>query len=190
MNIKLKSRQRLRRSCGIVIVLVLAFQTVYAQKDAPAKESAPDVPDAIVVPEGLEPVLFVRASGSQIYTCQAGEDGKFSWTLKGPEAELKDRKDKVIGQHSIGPTWKLKDGSEVTGKASGHVDSLDPDSIPWLRVDVVSNSGKGVLAKVRTIQRIHTHGGKPGSDPCDEAHKGAETKSSYTADYFFYAPSK
>jgi len=67
------------------------------QQDAPAKESAPDVPDAIAVPAGLEPVLFVRAKGSQIYTCQAGADGKFSWTLKGPEAELKDRKDKVIG---------------------------------------------------------------------------------------------
>src|SRR6476620_8766319 len=168
MNIKLKSRQRLRRSCGIVIVLVLAFQTVYAQKDAPAKESAPDVPDAIVVPEGLEAVLFVRASGSQIYTCQAGEDGKFSWTLKGPEAELKDRKDKVIGQHSAGPTWKLKDGSEVTGKPAAQVDSLDSESVPWLRIDVLTNSGKGALAHVTMIQRVHTHGGKPGNDVCDE----------------------
>src|SRR5579871_1551215 len=36
------------------------------QKDAPAKESAPDVPDAIAVPSGLDPVLFVHATGSQI----------------------------------------------------------------------------------------------------------------------------
>src|SRR6202166_4770726 len=116
------------------------------QKDAPAKESAPDVPDAIAVPAGLEPVLFVHAKGSQIYTCQAGADGKYSWTLKGPEAELKDRKDKVIGQHSAGPTWKLKDGREVTGKAVGQIDSLDADSIPWLLVNVVNNAGKGALA--------------------------------------------
>jgi Protein of unknown function (DUF3455) len=161
------------------------------QKDAPAKESAPDVPDAIAVPAGLEPVLFVRAKGSQIYTCQAGADSKFSWTLKGPEAELKDRKDKVIGQHSAGPTWKLKDGSEVTGKAVGHVESLDPDSIPWLLVNVESHAGKpGLLTNVTTIQRVHTHGGKPGNDACDESHKGAETKSDYTADYYFYAPAK
>ncbi|MGC1452526.1 MAG: DUF3455 domain-containing protein [Candidatus Sulfotelmatobacter sp.] len=159
------------------------------QKDAPAKESAPDVPDAIAIPAGLEPVLFVRAKGSQIYTCQAGTDGKFTWTLKGPEAELKDRKDKVIGQHSVGPTWKLKDGSEVTGKAVAHVDSLDPDSIPWLLVNVESHAGKGLLSNVTTIQRVHTHGGKPGNDDvCDESHKDAETKSSYTADYYFYAP--
>src|SRR5271165_689076 len=161
-----------------------------AQKDAPPKESAPDVPEAIAVPAGLEPVLFVHATGSQIYTCKAGADGKYSWTLKAPEAELKDRKDKVIGEHSAGPKWTLKDGSEVTGKAASHVDSLDSDSIPWLLVNVVTNAGKGQLANVTTIQRVHTHGGKPGTDVCDESHKDAETKSSYTADYYFYAPAK
>jgi hypothetical protein len=160
------------------------------QKDAPTQEAAPDVPDAIAVPAGLEPVLFVYAKGSQVYTCQAGADGKFTWTLKGPDAELTDRKDKVIGHHSAGPTWKLKDGSEVTGKAGAHVDSLDADSIPWLLVNVVSNAGKGQLAKVTAVQRVHTHGGKPGNDACDESHKDAETKSSYTADYYFFAPAK
>jgi len=175
-------------------VLISATPTAHsqanAQKDAPQAESAPDVPDAIAVPTGLQPVLFVHAKGSQIYTCQADADGKFSWTLKGPEAELRDRKDKVIGQHSAGPTWKLKDGSEVTGKAAAHVDSLDADSIPWLLVNVVTNAGKGQLANVTTIQRVHTHGGKPGNDACDESHKGAEAKSSYTADYYFFAPAK
>ncbi len=190
-------RRPLLAAAAVIGLPVLISSTPLAnaqsnqQKDAPAKESAPDVPDAIAVPAGLEPVLFVRAKGSQIYTCQAGADGKFSWTLKGPDAELKDRKDKVIGQHSAGPTWKLKDGSEVTGKAVGHVDSLDADSIPWLLVNVESHAGKsGVLTNVTTIQRVHTHGGKPGNDACDESHKDAETKSDYTADYYFYAPAK
>lgn len=172
------------------VVLVSGSLAAAAQKEAPPQESAPDVPDAIAVPEGLQPVLFVHASGSQIYTCQADAEGKYSWTLKAPEAELKDRKDKVIGQHLAGPTWKLKDGSEVTGRAAAHVDSLDPDSIPWLLVDVVNNSGKGALAEVTKIQRVHTHGGKPGNDPCDESHKGTETKSAYRADYYFFAPVK
>src|SRR5579863_4927437 len=153
-------------------------------------ESAPDVPDAIQVPKGEEPVLFTAATGSQIYTCQAGPDGKFAWTLKAPEAELRDRKDKVIGQHSAGPTWKLKDSSEVTGKAVAHVDSLDADSIPWLLVSVVSHAGKGLLANVTTIQRVHTHGGKAQSYGCDEQHKDAESKIAYTADYYFFAPAK
>jgi hypothetical protein len=159
-------------------------------KDAPAKEETPDVPDSIQAPTGEEVVLLAHATGSQIYTCQASADGKFSWTLKGPDAELKDRKDKVIGQHSAGPTWKLKDGSEVTGKAAAHVDALDPGSIPWLLVKVVTHAGNGLLTNVTDIQRVHTHGGQPPSDGCDAGHKGDETKSSYTADYYFYAPAK
>jgi len=178
----------------VLITLALGLEPLRAQ-NAPQTESPPDVPDAIAVPAGADPVLFVHAKGSQIYTCQAGADGTFSWTLKGPEAELKDRKDKVIGQHSADPasklpTWKLKDGSEVTGKAAAHVDSLDSDSIPWLLVNVVSNSGKGALAKVTMIQRVHTHGGKPGNDACDGSHKDKETSSGYTADYYFFAPAK
>lgn len=169
-------------------LLVLGSTMAWAQKDAPAEETAPDVPDAIAAPQGLQPVMFVRASGSQVYTCQADAASKYGWALKGPEAELKDRKNKVIGQHSAGPTWKLKDGSEVTGKAVAQVGSLDDESVPWLLLDVVSNSGKGALAKVTKIQRVHTHGGKPGNDPCDDAHKGTETKSQYTADYYFFAP--
>jgi hypothetical protein len=184
----MRSLRNFAKAGSLAIVLVSFLAN--AQNNTPAQESAPDVPDAITVPAGLEPVLFVRASGSQIYTCQAGDDGKYSWTLKAPEAELKDRKDKVIGQHTAGPTWKLKDGSEVTGKAVALVDSLDSESVPWLLVNVVSNSGKGALAKVTTIQRVHTHGGKPGDGPCDESHKNEETKSKYTADYYFYAPAK
>jgi hypothetical protein len=175
-----------------VLPLALAFLTISAtaQSDVPQKESAPDVPDAIHVPAGEEPILFVHASGSQIYTCQAAADGKFAWTLKAPDATLTDRKDKVIGQHSAGPTWKLKDSSEVTGKAVAHVDSLDADSIPWLLVSVVSHAGKGQLSTVTSIQRVHTHGGKPPATGCDDQHKDAESKSPYTADYYFFAPAK
>ncbi len=171
--------------------LLFSSLLVWAQKDAPAKESAPDVPDAIAVPAGLEPVLFVRGKGSQIYTCQAGADGKFAWTLKGPEAELKDRKDKVIGEHSAGPTWKLKDGSEVTGKAVGHVDSLDPDSVPWLLVNVVNHSEKGRAGR-RDQDPARSYAWRQArrSSVCDESHKDGEAKSSYTADYYFFAPVK
>jgi hypothetical protein len=178
------------RAALVATAIALLATLAPAQKDTPAQESAPDVPDAIAVPAGLEPVLFVHASGSQIYTCAAGADGKFAWTLKAPEADLKDRKDKIIGQHSAGPTWTLKDGSQVTGKAAAHVDSLDSESVPWLLVDVSTNSGKGTLANVTKIQRVHTHGGMPPDYGCDASHKDDETKSKYTADYYFFAPAK
>jgi hypothetical protein len=185
-----------RNLSALIFAIVIATFTLssahaQSQNEASRPESAPYVPDAIQVPSGLEPILFVHAKGFQIYTCQAGTDGKFAWTLTAPDAELRDRNDKVIGQHSAGPSWKLKDGSEVTGKAAAHVDALDTDSVPWLLVNVVTNSGKGQLAKVTTIQRVHTHGGKPHSDDvCDASHKDAESKSPYTADYYFFAPAK
>ena len=166
-----------------LFVTMFGMPSAYAQKEPP-----PDVPDAIQAPTGEEVILSAHASGSQIYTCQAGADGTFAWTLKGPDAELRDRKDKIIGSHSAGPTWTLKDGSSVTGKAVGHVDSLDSDSVPWLLLTAVSHTGKGALTNVTSIQRIHTRGGKAPAEACDAAHRDTETKSSYTADYYFYAP--
>ncbi len=184
-------------AAAVIGLTVLIVGTQFAdaqanpQKDSPqTKEEPPDVPDSIQAPTGEEVVLYTHATGSQIYTCQAAADGKFSWTLKAPEAELHDRKDKVIGRHSAGPTWKLKDGSEVTGKAAAKVDSLDTDSIPWLLVKVVSHAGKGTLDAVTTIQRVHTHGGQPPAEGCDASHRDAEAKVSYSADYYFYAPAK
>lgn len=174
----------------VLIGFLISGSALGNAQATPQKEPAPDVPDAIQAPAGLEVAVYAHASGSQIYTCQAAADGKFSWTLKAPDAELRDRQDKVIGQHSAGPSWKLKDGSEVTGKAAAHVDSLDADSIPWLLVNVVSHAGNGLLSSVTTIQRVHTHGGKAPAEGCDAAHLNAETKSSYTADYYFYAPAK
>jgi hypothetical protein len=175
----------MQTSAVAIGLVVFGLAGAYAQK-----QSSPDVPAAIQTPPGLEVVLLAHASGSQIYACQAGADGKFSWTLKAPDAELKDEKGNVIGRHFAGPTWKLNDGSEVTGKAAAHVDSPDAGSIPWLLVNVVSHSGQGLLANVITIQRVHTHGGKPPAEGCNASHSNAETKSSYTADYYFYAPAK
>jgi hypothetical protein len=171
-------------------LLIILGDALGSAQAVPQKELPPDVPDAIQAPTGEEVVLLAHATGSQIYTCQAAADGKFSWTLKAPEAELHDRNDKVIGQHSAGPSWKLKDGSEVTGKAAARVDSLDGESIPWLLIKVVSHSGSGRLASVTTIQRVHTHGGRAPAEGCDAAYHDAEAKSSYTADYYFYAPPK
>jgi hypothetical protein len=178
-------RRLIQTSAVTIGIFMLGLAVANAQKASP-----PDVPAAIQAPLGLDVVLLAHASGSQIYTCQAGPDGKFAWTLKAPDAELKDEKGKVIGRHSAGPAWKLNDGSEVTGKAAAHVDSPDAGSIQWLLVNVVSHSGQGLLTNVTTIQRVHTHGGKPPAEGCDGAHANAETKSSYTADYYFYAPAK
>jgi hypothetical protein len=153
--------------------------------------SPPDVPEKIKAPAGEEVILQAHASGSQIYVCQAGTEGKFAWTLKAPEAELHDQQGATIGRHYAGPAWKDNDGSEVTGKAAARVDSPDADSIPWLLVTVTGHSGNGVLSRVTTIQRIHTKGGQPpAAAECNSSKRNAEVKIPYTADYYFYAPAK
>jgi hypothetical protein len=150
----------------------------------------PDVPDKIKAPADERVVLVARASGSQIYVCQAGADGKFAWTLKAPDAELHDQQGAVIGSHYAGPTWKYKDGSTVTGKAAARVDSPD-GAIPWLLLTATGHSGDGVFSHVTSIQRVSTKGGvAPAADTCNAGQQGSENKSGYTADYYFYAPAK
>src|SRR6201996_6927604 len=63
-------------------------------------------------PAGASLLFTAKGEGVQIYTCEAGK-----WALKGPEAELRDEHGETIETHFAGPTWRLKDGSEVKGKA-------------------------------------------------------------------------
>lgn len=149
----------------------------------------PEVPDAIKAPAGEQVVLVAHAAGSQIYTCGKGDDGKPQWTLKAPEAQLRDAKGALIGHHAAGPSWKHIDGSTVTGKAVAKAPSPDGSSIPWLLVTVVSHEGKGALERVTSIQRVHTKGGQaPAAEKCDPSKPSAETWIPYSADYYFFAP--
>lgn len=153
--------------------------------------SHPEVPDQIKAPAAEQLILKVHASGSQIYVCQQDADGKFAWSLKAPEAELRDDQGKIIGQHYAGPAWRHNDGSEVSGKAVARVESPNSDSIPWLLVNAVSHAGTGTFARVTTIQRINTKGGQPPpATECGAAKQNVEVKVSYTADYYFYGPAK
>ena len=139
-------------------------------------------------PAGEELVLMVRATGFQIYVCRPDANGKPAWTLKAPEAELFDEQGNVIGKHFGGPTWQLNDGGQITGKMVAKADAPDPKAIPWLLVTVTSNAGNGVLSRVTTIQRINTVSGlPPAASECSESSGEVEFKSSYSADYYFYA---
>src|ERR1700694_146042 len=147
----------------------------------------PAVAEALEAPAGEKVVFRAHASGVQIYVCGQAADGKPQWTLKAPDAELRDD-GAVIGHHAAGPSWRHNDGSEVTGKAVARVESPDADSIPWLLVVATGHAGHGVFARVTSIQRIHTKGGQPPPVKTCDPSKGKEDKSPYTADYYFYAP--
>ena len=157
-----------------------------AQGQGPAR---PEVPENLKAPAGEEVILAAHATGVQIYVCQAGADQKFAWVLKAPEAELTDATGKKIAHHFAGPTWKHADGSEVKGKVIAKQDAPKPEAIPWLLLTAASHTGDGIFSRVASIQRIHTEGGMPPSaSMCDASASGKESRSAYSADYYFYAP--
>ena len=131
-------------------------------------------------------LLQVHAKGDQIYACKM-DGGQFTWALKAPDAQLFDDNGKPFGKHFAGPSWEASDGSRITGKAVANAPSPDPDSIAWLRVNVVGHDGNGLLSAVTTVQRLNTKGGKAPASGCDAAHVGQDVRVPYSADYLFYA---
>src|SRR5262245_15121632 len=94
----------------------LTFLAVLASLTSQAMAADPVIPDEIKALAGENVVLHAFAKGSQVYVCQDSGDGKAQWTLRAPEADLKDAKGAVIGKHFFGPTWKLNDGSQITAR--------------------------------------------------------------------------
>lgn len=163
----------------------ILFITVASVSSYPT--SAQEVPKRLQPPANETLLLQVHAKGDQVYVCKA-EASQFTWTLKAPNAQLFTKDGKPFGKHFAGPSWEANDGSRVTGKAAASASSPDPDSIPWLLVTVVNRSGEGMLARVTSIQRLNTKGGKASTSGCDNAHLGQELRVPYSADYLFFAP--
>jgi hypothetical protein len=138
------------------------------------------LPAAIAAP-GETVVLSVHAEGAQVYDCKAGTDGKLAWTFREPIATLM-ADGKTVGRHYAGPSWEHIDGSAVVGKAIGNAPGATANDIPWLKLEVASHRGSGVLTPVTTVQRINTQGGKL-DGACDKA--GATKSAPYSADYVF-----
>src|ERR1700677_1442710 len=116
------------------------------------------LPDAIAAP-GEAAVLSVHAEGAQVYECKAGADGRLGWAFREPIATLL-ADGKTVGRHYAGPNWEYNDGSAVVGKVVGNAPGAAPNDIPWLKLDVATHRGSGVLTPVTTVQRINTKGGK------------------------------
>ena len=61
-----------------------------------------------------------------------------------------------------------------------------PDAISWVLLRVSSTSGAGIFGGITYVQRLSTTGGLPPATGCDATTAGAEVRSSYTAEYYFY----
>jgi hypothetical protein len=168
-----------------IIHAIGAITVLFALAFGPTR---PDVPDNLKAPAGEDVILVGHAKGVQIYACQNFEQ-KYTWALKAPEAEMTDEKGNTIVHHSAGPAWKHIDGSEVTGRVVAKHDAPKAGAIPWLLLSAATHSGQGILARVTSIQRIRTEGGMaPQPSECNASADGKESRSNYSADYYFYAP--
>jgi hypothetical protein len=65
--------------------------------------NAQQVPKELLPPDNEQLLLQVHADGAQVYSCKA-DGGQFSWTLKGPDAQLLDKNGKPFGKHFAGPS--------------------------------------------------------------------------------------
>ena len=105
--------------------------------------AAQSLPAAIAAP-GATPVATFHAVGAQIYECKAGSDGKLAWAFREPIATL-SLDGKTVGRHYAGPTWEHMDGSAVIGKVAGNAPGATANDVAWLKLDVVSHRGSGML---------------------------------------------
>ena len=162
----------------------------------------PTTAAALVAPFGATIKAHFHATGAQVYTCTVsstsgggpGGGGSatpasppYGWVLKGPDSQLFDEAGAVVGRHSVGPTWASSlDGSSVVGTKVAQSTAPRAGAVPWLLLRASSTSGAGVFSTVTFIQRVETVGGVAPPDGCDAHAVGSETRSDYSADYFFY----
>jgi hypothetical protein len=136
-------------------------------------------------PTEAKAFLTLKGVGVQIYTCKDQSAGP-AWAFVAPEAKLFNHAAEA-GTHSAGPTWTLKDGSQVKGQVIATKLSPDVDAVPWLLLRASDASGSGTFGQVRYIRRSDTFGGKAPTTGCDATHLGATDRVAYTATYTFYA---
>ncbi len=95
-------------------------------------------------------------------------------------------KEKVVGHHDAGPSWRLDDGSSLRDELLDKKPAPEPGAVPWLLLRATTHEGIGALAGVETIRRTQTHGGVAPLQGCDSAMANATVRVPYTATYTFY----
>jgi hypothetical protein len=152
---------------------------------AAAPAFARDVPSNLEPPKDQALLFDLHAEGFQVYECAAGKTGP-EWVFRAPEATLSDVGGVAAGKHYGGPTWEAPDGSSVVGEVVANAAGTDAQAIPQLLLKAKSHQGNGSFARVLSVQRLDTHGGRAPATGCGQETLGAHAKQPYSARYFFY----
>ena len=173
-NARAKLGRAMRIHKSLVAMVALFGSALY--RSASAEEFLP-------FPENSSIVLALVADGVQIYESKPNPAGGFQWSLKAPEAELKNAAGEILGKHGAGPSWTLKDSSSIVGSVPPLKNLAAPAGIPWLLVAVKARSGSGTLDKVDYVMRVATEGGVAPAEPPKTQDETAKAK--YHAIYLF-----
>jgi hypothetical protein len=172
----------------VIAVTRMSFVALVAGCATSEVGAADSVPESLRTPANEVLSLETAATGVQIYECNARKDEptRYEWIFKAPEADLFDRAGNKIGKHYAGPTWESNDGSKVVGVVKARDDSPDSGAIPWLLLSAKSIAGNGLFSQTKSIQRVHTVGGKAPTEACSETQAGKVKHVGYEATYYFY----
>jgi hypothetical protein len=199
------------------VATITAFTASSANSATLGGITPPPLPDGMApVPAGNKLFLGTHAVGTQNYVCQPsgagvayvlftpqatlfGEDGVQIIThFNSPNPDEPNTDPKVVApQGTIRATWHFKDTSRVWAKVhqpNGAV-MVDQNSIAWLLLDAVGHqngpTGGDKLTKTTFVQRLNTTGGLAPATGCSSlTDVGNKAFVPYTADYFFYQPTK
>jgi uncharacterized protein DUF3455 len=198
------------------VATITAFTASSPQAATLGVITPPPLPDGMApVPEGNKLFLGTHAVGTQNYVCQpsgagvayvlftpqatlSGADGVQIIThYNSPNPDERNTDPKVVADGIIRATWQDKDTSRVWAKVhqpNGAV-TVNEKAIAWLLLDAVGHrngpTGGDKLAKTTFVQRLNTTGGLAPKTGCSSlADLGNKAFVPYTADYFFYEPTK
>jgi Protein of unknown function (DUF3455) len=160
----------IRKTLGAVLVLPLLCCSVRAEEFLP-------------LPEKGAVLLAAVGDGVQIYESKPNPAGGFQWSLKAPDADLKNLSGEIIGKHGAGPSWTLNDGSSIVGSLPALKNVPASNSVPWLLLSVKTKSGSGLLEKADYVMRVATEGGSAPTTPPKTDNETVRVK--YHAIYLF-----
>lgn len=165
----------------------LALALAAVALPAAAISEPPGLAAAIRAAADEEPAFVLSANGVHVYECKAtpNDPSAYAWYFIAPDATLFEGS-RTVATHKTVNLWE---SSSDRSSVSGVVRASQPagaGNLPWTLYRAQSLGTSGMFAGVTSIQRVNTSGGAAPATGCAADSAGAESRSAFTADYYFY----
>jgi hypothetical protein len=156
----------------------------------PATAAIPEpagLPAAIRAGADEEPAFMLSASGVNVYECKPAPNGPnaYAWYFTAPDATLSDG-GRTVATHKTPNLWESSgDRSSVSGVVRAS-QGAGANNLPWTLYRAQALGASGMFAGVTSVQRVNTSGGGAPATACSASNAGSESRSPFTADFYFY----